>query len=78
MPIILARCAHADVEVDWFRNLFKSHTQKRIEARRREEEARREAHRAAGPPPVESPNAPVFEPPATDGSKPHTRLDKAS
>jgi len=64
--------------VDWFRNLFKSHTQKRIEARRREEEARRTTFRAAGSSSAKSSTAPVSEAPAADGSKTHARLDKAS
>jgi hypothetical protein len=32
----------------WLRNLFKSHAQKRIEARHREEAAWRASHRTAG------------------------------
>ncbi len=75
MPIISVRRPYTEVQVNWFRNLFKSHTQKRIEARHREEEAWRSSHRAAGP---ELPITPESETPATDDSKPHARLDKAS
>lgn len=35
--------------MEWFRNLFKSHAQKRIEQRHREEELHRQQGRVAGP-----------------------------
>ena len=43
----------------WFRNLFKSHAQKRVEARREEENAWRSAYRAAGPGPASPDVQPV-------------------
>jgi hypothetical protein len=42
--------AITEAAMKWFRNLFKSHAQKRIEARQREEAAWRASHRTAGPP----------------------------
>ena len=62
----------------WFRNLFKSHAQKRVEARREEEEAWRAAHREAGPAPAAPNVRPVSKEKQgadTDGAPP---LDKAS